>query len=281
MNETVTTLDINYHIRLPDVTGRLSAFYTRFMNITDINFFYVDSGLGSDFVQEVITGLDKLHKGIEFGFQYELSSSVKLSLAGNIGDYAYASDPSVQINFDPSITDENLMSAEGNRDLGIARLKGLKLAQGPQLAIGCGLEYRSPKYWWVGATANHLSKSYIDISAIRRTHSFLLNPETGERFPNATDENVEAILRQKPLEEFYLFNLVGGKSWLINKKYISAFVSVNNVFDEIYKSGGYEQGRNGNYGQLFQDNLSGSPSFGPKYWYGYGRTYFLNLAVSF
>ncbi|MGW9684323.1 TonB-dependent receptor [Flagellimonas sp. 2504JD1-5] len=281
LNETITTADINYHIRLPDLTGRISAFYTRFMNTTDINFFYVDSGLGSDFVQEAITGLDKLHKGIEFGLQYELSSSVKVSMAGNLGAYVYASDPSVQINFDTAAADEDLISTKGSQDLGIAKLKGLKLAQGPQTAFTVGVEYRSPRYWWMGATANHLANSYIDISAIRHTNSFLLDPETGERFPNATDENVSAILKQRPLNKFYLLNLIGGKSWLVGKKYVSAFISVNNLFDEVFKSGGYEQGRNGNYGQLYQDNLSGSPSFGPKYWYGYGRTFFLNLAVSF
>ena len=59
------------------------------------------------------------------------------------------------------------------------------------------------------------------------------------------------------------------------------FASINNVFDAVFRTGGYEQSRNGNYGQLFHDNLSGSPSFAPKYWYGYGRTYFINVAVSF
>ena len=38
---------------------------------------------------------------------------------------------------------------------------------------------------------------------------------------------------------------------------------------------------NGNFGQWQQDHLSGTPSFAPKYWYGYGRTYFLNVAFSF
>lgn len=280
LNETVTSVDLNYHIRLPDLTGRISAFYSRLMNTTDINFFYVDSGLGSDFVQEVITGLDKLHKGLEFGLQYEISSSVKLLAAGNLGEYVFASDPSIQINFDTSAADEDLINIEGTQDLGTAKLKGLKLAQGPQMAVALGVEYRSPKYWWMSVTSNYLSNSYIDLSAIRRTNSFLIDPETGNRFPNATDDNVRAVLKQQPLESLYLLNLIGGKSWLINKKYISAFISINNLFDDVYSSGGYEQGRNGNYGQLFQDNLSGSPSFGPKYWYGYGRTYFINLAIS-
>lgn len=279
--ETVTTVDLNYFIRLPDLTGRISAFYTRFQNMTDINFFFVDSGLGSDFVQEVITDLDQLHKGIEFGLEYEASSNVKISAVGNFGQYVYASDPFVQINFDTAGAEEELIDPEGTIDLGIAKLKELKLAQGPQTALALGVEYRSPKYWWVGATTNYLTNNYVNISTITRTPSFLLDPDSGERFPDATDENIAKLLRQQPLDDIYLLNLIGGKSWLWGKKYISAFVSINNLFDSVFRTGGYEQSRNGNFGQLQQDNLSGTPSFAPKYWYSYGRTYFLNLAISF
>lgn len=280
-NETVTTVDLNYVFRLPDLTGRISAFYAMFQNTTDINFFFVDSGFGSDFVQEVSTDLDKLHQGIELGVEYQASATVKLSLVANLGQYVYANNPSVHINFDTAGPEEDLIDPGGRLDLGTANLKGVKLAQGPQTAFSVGLEYRSPKYWWIGGTANYLDDNYSNVSTITRTQSFLIDPETGARFPEATEENVAQLLQQHPLDAIYLFNLVGGKSWIVNKKYVSAFVSVNNLFDTIFRTGGYEQSRNGNFGQLRQDHLSGRPSFGPKFWYGYGRTYFLNVAVSF
>lgn len=279
--ETITAVDVNYFIRLPDLSGRISAFYTRFQNSTDINFFFVESGIGSDFVQEVITNLSKLHKGIEVGLEYQASSSVKLSLVGNVGQYVYDSNPDVQINFDTSGEEEDLINPEGTENLGKANLKGLKLDQGPQTAISAGIEYRSPQYWWIGATANYLAQNYINLSSVTRTQSFLRNPETGTPFPDATSKNVARLLQQKPLEEIYLLNLVAGKSWLIDKKYISVFLSINNLFNTAFRTGGYEQSRNGNFGQLQQDNLSGTPSFGPRYWYGYGRTCFLNLAINF
>lgn len=280
-SEKISTTDINYLIRLSKLTGRVTGFYTRFQNTTDVNYFFVDAGVGSDFVQEVITDLDKLHMGTEVGLEYQVSSSVKLSAVASISKYLYASDPSVSINFDTAGAVEDLINPEGSIDLGIAHIKDYRLAQGPQKAMAFGVEYRDPKYWWMGATTNYLANNYANISTIIRTHSFYLNPETGEPFPNATDENVNRLLAQKKLDNFYLLNLVGGKSWLLNGKYISVFISVNNVFDTIFRTGGYEQSRNGNFGQMQQDNLSGTPSFAPKYWYGYGRTYFLNLAVSF
>ncbi|MBQ4913142.1 carboxypeptidase-like regulatory domain-containing protein [Maribacter sp. MMG018] len=280
-SETISTVDLNYFLRMPKLTGRLTGFYTRFQNTTDVNFFFVDAGVGSDFVQEVLTDLDKLHMGIELGLEYQLSASVKLSAVTSIGKHLYASNPLVTINFDTASAEEDLIDVSGAKALGPAMIKDYKLAQGPQKAMAFGIEYRAPKYWWVGMTANYLANNYANISTITRTSSFLLDPETGERFLDATPENVADILKQERLDNFYLLNAIGGKSWLKKGKYIGVFVSVNNLFDTRFRTGGYEQSRNGNYGQLKQDNLSGSPSFAPKYWYGYGRTYFLNVAISF
>ncbi len=280
-SEMISSFDLNYFIRLPDLTGRITGFYTRFQNTTDINFFFVDSGVGSDFVQEVLTDLDKLHKGIELGLEYQASSTVKLSAVANLGDYEYASNPLVTINFDTAGAEEDLIDPEGNIELGNANIKGLKLAQGPQLAFALGIEHRNPKYWWVGATANYLANNYANISTITRTQSFFLNPDTGTSFPEATQENVGKLLAQSKLDDFYLLNLVGGKSWLKNGTYISVFASINNAFDTVFRTGGFEQSRNGNFGQLQQDSLRDNPSFAPKFWYGFGRTYFLNFAISF
>jgi hypothetical protein len=66
----------------------------------------------------------------------------------------------------------------------------------------------------------------------------------------------------------------------IKGKYLGLFVSVNNVLDSNYKTVA-EQARNANFRQLNQDVSSGTPSFGNKYFYGYGRTYFVNLYFSF
>ncbi|MFS4468834.1 TonB-dependent receptor [Maribacter sp. 2210JD10-5] len=280
-SETISTVDANYFIRMPSLTGRLSGFYTRFQNTTDINFFFVDSGVGSDFVQEVLTDLDKLHMGIELGLQYELSASVKLTGVASIGKYLYASNPYVTINFDTAAADEELIDVSGSKDLGVATIKGYKLAQGPQQAFALGIEYRDPKYWWAGMTVNYLANNYANISTITRTNSFLIDPETDEQFNDATEENVASLLRQNPLDDFYLLNFTAGKSWLRKGKYLGIFLSINNALDTIFRTGGFEQSRNGNFGQLKEDNLSGSPSFAPKYWYGYGRTYFLNVAFSF
>jgi hypothetical protein len=59
-------------------------------------------------------------------------------------------------------------------DFGTALLK-YKQAGMPQQAYGLGIDYRDPKYWWVGIN-NYLADSYIDISPIVRTDGFILIP---------------------------------------------------------------------------------------------------------
>lgn len=279
--EQLASIECNYDLRLPDLTARFGAFYTRILDKTDIRFFFVDAGLGSDFVQEVSTGLDHLYMGLEAGLEYDFTPSLKGSAVVSLGKYRYASDPLVAINFDTAGPEEDLINPDGHVALGPAKLKDSPLAAGPQHALAIGLEYRDPAYWWLGVTANYLGGNFLHPSALIRTRSFLIDPETGQEFPGTSPELVEGLLARHPLDTIYLLNLTGGKSWMRKGVYISLFASVSNFFDAVFTTGGYEQSRNGNYGQWVQDNLSGMPSFGPKLWYGYGRTFFVNLAVSF
>ena len=59
------------------------------------------------------------------------------------------------------------------------------------------------------------------------------------------------------------------------------FASVNNLLDEVFKTGGFEQGRNANYRELRNDKALDTPVFGSKYWYGRGATYFLNVNIPY
>ena len=76
-------------------------------------------------------------------------------------------------------------------------------------------------------------------------------------------------------------NMIGGKSWKIDDYYVGFFASINNILDQKYRTGGFEQGRNANYQQLLQDTNKPKRVFGPKYWYGRGTNYFLNLYFRF
>ncbi|MCX2718316.1 carboxypeptidase-like regulatory domain-containing protein [Lentiprolixibacter aurantiacus] len=277
----VKSVEMNAHLRFPRLTGRASWFSTWFSNTTDIGFFYTDSGLGSDFVQEVQTNINTWHRGLEFGLEYAPGSSVTLSLAGTMASYKYVNNPLVSLYFDVTEADQNPIHPSGRANLGPAKLKELYMPRGPQQAISLGFTYRDPDFWFVSATVNQLNMNFIDLSVLSRTDSFLLDPETRDTVRDIDEDFLKTRLRQEPLPGVFLLNLVGGKSWLIKGHYLGIFASVNNLFDTTFRTGGFEQSRNGHYMQYIDDERSLTPSFAPKYWYGYGRTYFLNISMSF
>ena len=119
-----------------------------------------------------------------------------------------------------------------------------------------------------------------------RTQSFVRNPAsvTASPFPEITQDRLDQLLKQEKFDPYTLVNLTGGKSWRIsgeNPITLGLFATLNNIFDVRYKTGGFEQARNANFRELNQDQASGTPSFAPRYFYGFGRTYFLNFYINF
>jgi len=164
---------------------------------------------------------------------------------------------------------------------GKAGLENYKIAGGPQRASSVGFEYRDPDYWWFGATANFFSNAYVDVSPITRTTSFYLDPTDGLPFNDYDEEIARELLKQEKFDDYMVINLIGGKSWKIDDYYIGFFASVGNLLDKEYKTGGFEQARNANYRELRDDLNNPKRKFGPKYWYGRGANYFVNVYFRF
>ena len=284
-SETLNSLDASYYYRSPKVQTRLTAYYVSLKNATNTSFFYAegifDNGAGytntNAFVGQTLTQLDKKNIGLEWSLEYPITTTLKTTFAAAYGQYTYANNPNLTVNNDALSTINN---QNPSFNFGKTQLKNYKQAGMPQQAYSWNIEYRDPKYWWVAANVNYLNDRYIDVSPIARTARFYTNPASGFPFPEATEERAKVLLEQEKLDPVALLNVIGGKSWRLSKRYLGLFFSVNNVLDTKYKTGGYEQSRNANFRQRDQDLASGTPSFGNKYYNGYGRTYYFNLNYS-
>lgn len=283
-SETIVSLDASYVVRTPKFKARVTGFASKVQNATEISFFYAE-GIGEDvdgndqdsFISELLTGIEKRNFGAEIGLEYQFTSTIKGTVAASYGQYLYGNNPNLKINDDAQAT---LTNTQPVVDFGKAYLKNYRLPGMPQTAASLGLEYRDPNFWWVGANINYLADSYLDVSNITRTDNFSLS-NNGISFPGATEAAVRQALTQEKFANFNLLNLIGGKSWRVDTTTIGFFASINNVLDTTYKTGGFEQSRKATFPDLQADNANGTPAFGPKYFYGYGRTYFINVYVNF
>jgi hypothetical protein len=305
-SEIISSADLSYIMNAPKLKTRLTAYYSKIQHQSETTYFYSDAigsasaastanstaSTGGLFVAETLNGVDKRNIGLEFGSEYPITSTLKATLSAAYGEYIYTSNPDVFVNVDANATVTNTKPI---LDYGNANIKNYRQAGTPQQAASFGLEYRDPKFWWVGTNVNYIGGNYVDIAQITRTNHFYDDSNFSPGVPSSDANTLrgEQLLQQEKMSDYMLVNLIGGKSWKIKNSTIGFTANINNLLDTKYKSGGYEQARNGNYTQVNQDytphvnpnnpaaGAVATPVFGTKYFYGYGRTFLVNLYINF
>ncbi|MFD1094390.1 carboxypeptidase regulatory-like domain-containing protein [Salegentibacter chungangensis] len=276
-SEQIRSMDISYNFRSNRIKLRISGYFNEISDATEISYYYADglSGLGSNntsaFVQQVLTDVATRNLGLEMGAEIKLTSTISLKAATAIGEYLYSNDPNLYLTS---------TGFEGPVNYGKAYLRNYHVGNGPERVGQLGFEYRDPKFWWFGASVNYFSHGFADINPLTRTANFGLDWD-GLPYQDYDEDIARQLLSQEQFEEYILVNAVGGKSWRLKQNYLGFFVSLNNVLDKVFRSGGFEQPRNANYQKLKEDRERDKPLFGNKYWYGYGTTYFVNMYFRF
>jgi len=275
-SEQVQSVDASYIYRSPIVKARITGFYTGFQHGTDIGFFFTQNAIAqteASFVQEVLTNVARQNIGVEVGIEAQVLPTLKLKAAASVGQYTYANNPEVYYTSD----DFDGPQTFGN---GKVAIKNLHVAGGPERAYQLGLEYRDPEFWNVGITVNYFSNAYLDISNLARTANFNQDID-GQPFNDFDPAITKDLLRQTEIDDYYLVNLIGGKSWRIGGYFVGFFATVNNVLNTNYITGGFEDSRRVNYRSKLEESQRATPIFGDRLFFGRGTTYYVNAYVRF
>ncbi len=279
-SEKVKSVDASYIYRSPIVKARLTGYYSNFKDGTDIGFFFTEdlAGLGFNtgdaFVQEILTNIETQNVGVEFGMEAQVTSTIKLKAAASVGQSVFNNNPNLYLTSDDF--DGPLTFGDGT-----TKIKDYHVAGGPERAYQLGFEYRDPEFWNVGVTANYFSNAYIDVSNLARSANFTTDFD-GQSIVNYDPSIAKALLKQEQFDDYMLVNVVGGKSWKVNNYFLGFFATINNVLNQQFKTGGFEQSRIAKYGRLQEDqSRETGPIFGSRYFYGNGTTYYLNVYVRF
>jgi hypothetical protein len=285
-SEKIQSVDVSYIFRSPIVKARVTGFYSGFKDGSDIGFYFTEdlAGLGVDtgdaFVQEILTNIERRHIGMELGIEAQVTPTIKLKGAASIGQYTFQNNPDLYLT---SVDFQNRsdIPKEIRFGDGTTQLKDYHVAGGPERAYQIGFEYRDPDYWNIGVTSNFFSHAYLDISNLARSANFTSDYD-GNTFNNYDPIVARELLKQEQFDSYMLVNIIGGKSWKINDYFVGFFATINNVFNEEYKTGGFEQSRLANFRRMQEDqSRDNGPVFGPRYFFGNGTTYYLNVYVRF
>ncbi|WP_010522752.1 TonB-dependent receptor [Aquimarina agarivorans] len=276
-NEQLMSSDISVVYQYGSIKTRFSAYWIQQKSGTNRSFFFTDNlaGLGridnAGFFQEIMTDIDKQNIGLEFGAEIAMTSTLTLNLAAAYGKHRYSNNPNLYVTSNTIV--EPLL-------IGQTFLKNYHLATGPQQAYGVGFSYRDPTYWWFSTQLNCFSNSFSNISPFTRTQNFVTDVD-GRAFANFNEAKAKELLQQEQFPAYFLWNAIGGKSWKIKKHYLGFVLGVQNLLNQVFKTGGFEQSRNSNFSTLSADSNRSNPLFGSKYWYGSGTTFYVNTYYRF
>lgn len=295
-SQIINSNELSYILRGQILKVRLTGYLTNIKNSVEVSRYYAEGlQIGTSqtpqdaFVAEIMSGADKRYKGLELGLDLKISPTINMIAVGSWGEYTYTNNPNVYLSIDSE------SYAQGYENLGEANIKGYKIAGTPQKALSLGFKYNSPKYWWFGVSGNYLMDQYLDFSVLNRTSNFYTDPTTGDNYtavtaydgydydvPDATPENVAALLQQTKFEDQFMLNANAGKSFLLGKYRLGVSLSVNNILNNRnYVTGGFEQGRKSNFRDAYVESLRETPLFGSKLWYDRGTTFFANVYLRF
>ncbi|MEQ8704620.1 MAG: TonB-dependent receptor [Phaeodactylibacter sp.] len=259
-SETIYGGEVGYLLRSPNIQGRASLYYTQFDNRTEIIRFYND--LQRAFGSLVMTGQDQLHQGAELAIEAKVTPSMSIRGVAAIGEFVYNSNAQGALFGDDQETFE-LVNSEFE-----VYQKGLKVPGRPQNAYTLGLNLRPKGFWFAYLNFNYFDNVFIDFNPISRSPEAVIGLE-----PNSLE--YDRIVAQRQTDGQFTVDLFGGKSFKFGKTYLYINGGINNILNNTeFITGGFDQLR------FDFDTRTGNDSvFQPRYYYLYGRNFFVNVSL--
>ena len=266
INEKIQSGEAGYMLRSPRIKARATAYWAQFQDQTRTLSFFNDETIVGDntedlidlgFVNFSLAGIDARHMGAELALEYKVNSALTLNGVAALGQYIYTSRPTATI-----INDVNPEIAIQDR---VVYQKNFRIPGTPQTAYTAGINYSGRNYWFANLNVNYFDQIWLDFNPNRRTEAAIFDIEQGsDAWTN--------ILDQEQLSPAWTVDLFGGKSFKIRDMYLYLNVGISNLLDnQEFRTGGFEQLR-------FDFETQNPDAFPARYFYYFGRTYFINLS---
>jgi len=264
-SEEILSTEVGYVMNAPKLKIRATGYYAQFKNGLDVLTFYNEEF--QNFVNYAVSNIGKVHMGLEFGVEAKIYKGLSINGAAAIGQYTFNTRQSATITADNS-------AAVLSRDV-VVYSKDFYVPT-PQQAYTIGLDYRSPKFWFLNVSFNYFDKMYLSYNPVRRTAAAVSG------IPEGSDQ-WRQIVDQTQLKSQYTLDAFAGYSWLMNRKFKSLKkrhfmvfnLGVNNILNNTsIVSGGFEQLRF----DFAEKNVNKFPD---RRFYAYGINYFASVGLRF
>lgn len=254
--------DISYVWNYSRFRGNVTAFWTNTYDGTERTSFYDDQY--STFMNYVMAGVNKTHKGVEIGLSYKITPNLTISAAGTFARYQYKNRPNGIRSYENGTMPDTITTVY---------IKNFYVGGTPQQAYNLSIDYTAPGMWFFNINGSWMGDAYIDFSPVR--HEALPNLYQVCDSMEELEAKMAEIATQDKLNNAFVLNCSIGK--LIYTKFgsININVSVNNMLNNRnIMTGGYQQGR-------FDYTNFDIGKYPNKYYFAQGTRVFVNLGIRF
>lgn len=271
--EKILSVEGGYLLKAPYAKARAIGYFTRIEDQLYNRSLFLDDptpgddAISSGFVNYIMPQVNTQHIGLELAAEVQVVSRLKATAVAAIGQHTYTNRPEADIYVDVN---------SARFTTGTKYLKNFYVANGPQQAYTFGLNYDGKEFWFANLNLNYFRKVFIDIFPERRTLaavSYVTDPQYQQQVIEPDSDLWNQIIHQEEMDPAFTLDFFGGKSWKIGDVFLYLNVGVNNILDKRdFVTGGYEQFR-------FDFEGKDVSRFPNRYFYSYGRNYFISLAL--
>lgn len=225
-NEKIVSAELGYAISNKWFRLNLNGYYYYIHDGNEWQQFYNDDS--NSFTYNSLTGIKKMHCGVELGMKIKLTSSLDLLALGTYSEAKYIENTNVVwMNSTTGIMNHDVCYNDGMRESGT-----------PLAAASLGLNYRI-KHWYFGLTGNYYDRIYLSYSPNRR---YTVNMKHAKHYDKQTD-TYDVPEQAKGSGGFMLDASIGRQFHVFNNP-LSVNIQLCNLTNRrSITTGGYEQSR--------------------------------------
>lgn len=263
-NENIISAEASYKLNVGPVTAKVTGYYTILNDLVEQNAFYND--LQSQFTYLTMTGVNKVHYGVEAAVVYNVTSALSFNAVASVGNAEYTDNVK---GFLISENEKVIMNDKVYMD-------GVKVDGTPLTALSLGVDY-NVNGWYLSANVNYYDNIYIDASKYARLESVV-----GEPVIDATTgkEILDLPTQFSGRGDFMVDASIGKSISLRRGKKLNINLSLNNILNnQKMITGGYEQNR----GDSYADGEARTYKFSknPFLYYANAFNAYLNIGLRF
>ncbi len=259
-DEFISSFEGGYQYKAPRVRGKLTGYYTQYSDETETVHFYDESF--HTFVNYTLTGINKRHEGVEAALEVNMGRGFTADAVVSAGQFFYTSRPTASVTQDSKDT---LLAQHET-----IYLNNVRVSNGPQQAYTLGLNYRSPKFWFISTSVNVFDGIYYEASYTRRQIGSLDLVDAGSSKWNE-------IIQQKQAFNGYTMDVSGGYSYKLKAMKRPTFIVFNVGIDNITDN--QDMVTRAVEPLRFDFTNKDVNKFAPRITYAFGRTYFITLTL--